>query len=85
MDSDDRIDQVASERSQPCQSPVLVRTRKPRVAEDIGHQDRDEFPGLTHDLIAEASRSPVAGGSAWLDFHAALIDTRRAADPAFGS
>jgi hypothetical protein len=36
-------------------------------------------------LVAEAGRSPVAGASAWLHFHAALIETRRAgnADPAF--
>jgi hypothetical protein len=33
-------------------------------------------------LVAEAGRSPVAGASAWLHFHAALIETRRA-DPAF--
>jgi hypothetical protein len=34
-----------------------------------------------------ADRSPVAVASAWLHFHAALIETRRAgnADPAFGS
>jgi hypothetical protein len=37
-------------------------------------------------LVAEAGRSPVAVASAWLHFHAALIETRRAgnADPAFG-
>ena len=37
-------------------------------------------------VVAEAGRSPVAGASAWLHFHAALIETRRAgnADPAFG-
>jgi hypothetical protein len=38
-------------------------------------------------LVAEAGRSPVAGASAWLHFHAALIETRRAgnADLVFGS
>jgi hypothetical protein len=37
-------------------------------------------------LVAEAGRSPVAVAWAWLHFHAALIETRRAgnADPAFG-
>jgi hypothetical protein len=35
-------------------------------------------------LVAEAGQSAVAGASAWLHFHAALIETRRAgnADPA---
>jgi hypothetical protein len=38
-------------------------------------------------LVAEAGGSLIAGASAWLHFHAALIATRRAgnADPAFGS
>src|SRR6516165_939903 len=41
------------------------------------------LPSLT---ALVAGRSPVAGASAWLHFHAALIETRRTgnADPAFG-
>jgi hypothetical protein len=34
---DGRIDQVASERPQPRQNPILVRSGKPRIADDIGH------------------------------------------------
>ena len=45
---DGRIDQVASERPQPRQNPVLVGSRKPRIADDVGHQDRGQFSGLAH-------------------------------------
>jgi hypothetical protein len=45
---DGRIDQVASERPQPRQNSVLVGSRKPRIADDVGHQDRGQFPGLAH-------------------------------------
>ena len=34
---DGRIDQVASERPQPRQNPVLVGSGKPRIADDVGH------------------------------------------------
>ena len=45
---DGRIDQVASERPQPRQNPVLVGSGKPRIADDVGHQDRGQFSGLAH-------------------------------------
>ena len=45
---DGRIDQVASERPQPRQNPVLVGSRKPRIADDVRHQDRRQFSGLAH-------------------------------------
>ena len=48
VDRDGRIDQVASERPQPRQNPVLVGSGKPRIADDVGHQDRGEFSGLAH-------------------------------------
>ena len=34
---DGRIDQVAAERPQPRQNPVLVGSGKPRIADDVGH------------------------------------------------
>ena len=40
---DGRIDQVAAERPQPRQNPVLVGSGKPRIADDVGHQDRGEL------------------------------------------
>ena len=37
---DDRVDQVAAERPEPRQNPVLVGSGKPRIADHVGHQDR---------------------------------------------
>ena len=48
VDGDGRIDQVASERPQPRQNPVLVGAGKTAVADDVGHQDRGQFAGLAH-------------------------------------
>ena len=48
MGGDGRIDQIAAERPQPRKSPVLVGPGEPAVADDIGHQDRRELPGLAH-------------------------------------
>ena len=45
---DGRIDQVASERPQPRENPVLVGSGKPRIADHVGHQDRGQFSGLAH-------------------------------------
>ena len=45
---DGRIDQVASERPQPRQNPVLVGPGKPRIADDVGHQDRRDFARFAH-------------------------------------
>ena len=45
---DGRIDQVAAERPQPRQNPVLVGSGKPRIADHVGHQDRGQFSGLAH-------------------------------------
>jgi hypothetical protein len=53
---------------------ILSRARKPRIADDIGDQDRGEFPGLAHGASAEA-RSPVARGLGMVRFHAALKRT----------
>ena len=46
MHGDGRVDQVAAQRPEPRQNAVLVGSRKPGVADDVGHQDRREFPGL---------------------------------------
>ncbi len=54
MHGDGRIDQVAAERPQPRQNPVLVGSGKPRIADDVGHQDRRQFSGLAHGANAEA-------------------------------
>jgi hypothetical protein len=40
MHGDDRIDQVAAKRTEPSENSILVRARKPGVADDVGDQDR---------------------------------------------
>ena len=35
-----RIDQIALQRPEPGESPLLIRARKPGIADDVGHQDR---------------------------------------------
>jgi hypothetical protein len=71
MDSDDRIDQVASERPQTRQNPVLIGSGKARLADDVGHQDRGEFPGLAHSANPSDRQPPPfltapARSEAWL-------------------
>src|SRR4029077_5036730 len=49
MVSGDRgLDQIAEKRAQPCERSLLVRTREATVADDIGDQDRRDFPGSAH-------------------------------------
>ena len=45
---DGRIDQVASERPQPRQNPVLVGPSEPRIADHVGYQDRRELSRFPH-------------------------------------
>src|SRR6516162_7805374 len=60
MHRDGWIDQVAPKGPEPCEDAVFVRASKPRVANDVGHQDRREFPGLAHGANAEVARSPIS-------------------------
>ena len=48
MHGDGRIDQVAAQRPEPRQRAILVRAGEPAEADDVGGQDRREFPGLAH-------------------------------------
>ena len=45
---DGGIDQIAAQRPQPRQNPIFVGSGKPRIADDVGHQDRRQFSGLAH-------------------------------------
>ena len=61
MNGDSRINQIATERSQSRQCPILVGTGKPAISDHISSQDRREFPGLGHDVpsgITEISTNP---------------------------
>ena len=65
---DGRIDQVAAERPQPRQNPVLVGSGKPRIADDVGHQDRRELSSLAHgasrrDRVSRFGSSGKASGA----------------------
>ena len=55
VDGDRRIDQVATQRPEPRQNAILVRSREPAVADNIGDQDRREFPGLSHCALGRRS------------------------------
>ena len=48
MRGDGGIDQVAAQPPEARQGAVLVGARKPGVADNVGHQDRRDFPGLAH-------------------------------------
>jgi hypothetical protein len=48
MRGDGRIDQVATQRPQPRERPLLVGAGQPAVAGDVGRQDRRKLPGLGH-------------------------------------
>ena len=42
------IDQVAPKRPEAREGAILVRSREPAVADDVGDQDRRNFPGFGH-------------------------------------
>ena len=67
MHRDGGVDQVAAKGPKASEDSIFVRTRKPRVADDVGHQDRRELSGLAHGASAEA-KSPVAGGKGMAAF-----------------
>src|ERR1700722_7567609 len=48
MEGDGRIDQVAAERPEARQNAILVRSRKPAIADDIRNENRRNLPGLAH-------------------------------------
>ena len=58
MHGDGRIDQVAAQRPKARQDAILVRSREPAVADDIGDQDRRDLPGLAHSSGSPALRRP---------------------------
>ena len=48
MDRDGRIDQIASQRPEPRQDAIFVRSREPAIADHIRAKDRRQFSGLAH-------------------------------------
>ena len=51
MRGDGRVDQVAAQPPKARQRAILVRSREPAIADDIGDQDRRNFPGLAHCVL----------------------------------
>jgi hypothetical protein len=66
MNGDGRVDQIAAERAKSRQDAILVRTREPAVANNIGSQDCGEFPGFGHG--ASPSEVRLAQGPAGTAF-----------------
>ena len=58
VDSDRRLDQITAQRAQPRQRALLVGAREPAITDDIGDQDRHNFPGLAHSSGSPALRRP---------------------------
>jgi hypothetical protein len=48
MHRDDGVDEIAAERPQARKDAILVRAGESALADDIGHQDRRDFPGFAH-------------------------------------
>ena len=42
------IDQIAAQPPQPRQGAILICPGEPAVSDDVGNQDRGDFPGLAH-------------------------------------
>ena len=48
MDRDRWVDEVAAEGPEASEDAIFVRARKPAVADDVGHQNRDELAAFAH-------------------------------------
>ena len=62
MHGDGWVDQAAPKGPKPCEDAIFVRASKPGVADDVGYQDRSEFPGVAHGASAEAGRFARSSG-----------------------
>ena len=56
MRGDRGVDQIVAQPPQPRQRAIFIRSSQPAVADNIGDQDRCNFPGLAHG--APSHRSP---------------------------
>jgi hypothetical protein len=75
MHRDSWVDQVAPKGPKASLDALLVRAREPRVANDVGYQDRCKLSSLAHGVSAKAGRSPVAVALAW---RASMLRWRKA-------
>ena len=58
MLGDRRVDQFGAQRLQPRQRAFFVRAHQPRIARDIGGEDRGETAGRAHSVSPIARRRP---------------------------
>src|SRR5271157_5415626 len=53
---DGGINQIAAQSSEPRQGAILVRARHPAESDDVGSEDRGEFPGFGHGAPSTRSK-----------------------------
>ena len=51
MHGDCRVNQIATDRPQPRQCPILVGASKSAVSDNVRNQDRYELPGFDHGTL----------------------------------
>ncbi len=55
---DFRIEELAAQRLEAFERPLLVRPHQPRIPRHIGGEDRGKAAGLAHDASPAARRRP---------------------------
>ena len=55
MHRDGRVDQIAAKGAKAREDSIFIRTRKPRTADDVGHQNRSKLSGLAHSATSVVS------------------------------
>src|SRR5262249_12817374 len=73
VDGDCRIDQVASQGTQPCQRAVLVRSGQPAESDDVRREDRSKLSRLSHVRASGSGRNTSAREVLNLTSRAGLI------------
>ena len=68
MHGDSRVDQIAPERPQPRQYPILVGASKPAVSDHVRYQNRCELPGFGQMCLPSADRLAQPSVQNWIEF-----------------
>jgi hypothetical protein len=68
VDGDYWVDQIAPQRTEPGQCPILVGTSKPAVSDHIRYQDRGEFPPFGHGSPPSDTRLAQPSGQNFTEF-----------------
>ena len=85
MRGDGGVNQIAAQRPQPRQRALLVRPSEPAVADDIGDQDRCDFPGLGHSRVSDKSAAKNQPKSCRPSHQSLTLTGIRAGAPVAGS